>query len=390
MMRVLHLPTAVGGGPSGLSEQLKNLGHESFVWVIDQNYLNYPVDRVLTDERDPIVVQAFKALRAGTYVFGRWDIVHFNYGSTLFSNGGKLLAMRQRRGGALAGAVTAVLSAAASVLQRLELAILRARRIPMFVHYQGDDVRQGDYSMAHFDISIATQVGPGYYTPASDAWKRRQVALMDRFAAKIYAVNPDLLNVLPERAEFVPYGHVDVQAWTAAYPVLDRARLVFAHAPSNRSVKGTDLILAALDELRADGFDFELDLIEGLSNEEALERYRAADVVIDQVYAGWYGGLAVEAMALGKPVVVYLRDTDLHFLPPGMKDDLPFFRTTPATVKDVLRSVLETPRMELLERARLSRAFVERWHDPREITARIAGDYLRARSTKKRNGSEIR
>lgn len=390
MMRVLHLPTAVGGGPSGLSEQLKKLGHESVVWTIDQNYLNYPVDRVLTDERDPIVVQAFTALRAGTYVFGRWDIVHFNYGSTLFSNGGKLLAMRQRRGGALAGAVTAVLSAAASVLQWLELAILRARRIPMFVHYQGDDVRQGDYSLAHFDISIATQVGPGYYTLASDAWKRRQVALMDRFAAKIYAVNPDLLNVLPERAEFVPYGHVDVQAWTAAYPGLDRARLVFAHAPSNRSVKGTDLILAALDELRADGFDFELDLIEGLSNEEALERYRAADVVIDQVYAGWYGGLAVEAMALGKPVVVYLRDTDLHFLPPGMKDDLPFFRTTPATIKDVLRNVLETPRMELLERARLSRAFVERWHDPREITARMAEDYLRARGTKKRNGSEIR
>jgi glycosyltransferase involved in cell wall biosynthesis len=390
MMRVLHLPTAVGGGPSGLSEQLKKLGHESVVWTIDQNYLNYPVDRVLTDERDPIVVQAFKALRAGTYVFGRWDIVHFNYGSTLFSNGGKLLSMRQRRGGALAGAVTAVLSAAASVLQRLELAILRARRIPMFVHYQGDDVRQGDYSLAHFDISIATQVGPGYYTPASDAWKRRQVALMDRFAARIYAVNPDLLNVLPERAEFVPYGHVDVQAWTAAYPALDRARLVFAHAPSNRSVKGTDLILAALDELRADGFDFELDLIEGLSNEEALERYRAADVVIDQVHAGWYGGLAVEAMALGKPVVVYLRDTDLHFLPPGMKDDLPFFRTTPATIKDVLRNVLETPRTELLERARLSRAFVERWHDPREITARIAEDYLQARGTKKRNGSEIR
>jgi glycosyltransferase involved in cell wall biosynthesis len=390
MMRVLHLPTAVGGGPAGLSAQLRRIGVDSEVWTIDKNYLDYPVDRVLTDADDPIIVQMLKVLRAGTYVFGRWDVIHYNYGSTLFSNGGRLLAMRGTDVAASQAArlLTAALGGVAGMLQRMELGILRLRKIPVFVHYQGDDARQGDYSLEHFEFSIASQVPPGYYTPRSDKWRRRQIALMSRHAAGIYAVNPDLLNVLPPSAEFVPYGHIAIQEWEPHFTQAHPGPLVFAHAPSNRSVKGTDLILEAIEELRAEGHVVEVDLIEGVSNAEALARYAKADVVIDQLYAGWYGGVAVEAMALGKPVVGYLRESDLQFLPPGMERDLPLFRATPATIKDVLRGIVEMPRTELVARAQASRAFVERWHDPAAITSKIADDYRRARESSKRmNGA---
>lgn len=387
-MRVLHLPTDVGGGSPGLSQQLKALGLHSEVWTIDQNYLKYPVDRVLTDPQEPILLQMAKVLLAGSYVFGDWDVVHFYYGSTLFSNGGKLLSMRDAawRRRRIGRALTASLNGVSAALQRLELGILRIRRIPVFVHYQGDDARQGDYSLEHYDISIATQVPPDYYTPDSDRWKRKQIALMSKHAAGVYAVNPDLLHVLPASASFVPYGHIPVQEWTPRYTQADRQRLVFAHAPSNRRVKGTDLILTALAELESEGYQFDLDLIEGVSNADALVRYADADVVIDQLFAGWYGGLAVETMALGKPVVAYIRDSDLEFLPPGMADELPLFRATPATIKDVLQMVLELPRDELVLRAHASRAFVEKWHDPLEIASRIAADYRRGaeRVTRKR------
>jgi glycosyltransferase involved in cell wall biosynthesis len=378
-MRVLHLPTDVGGGSHGLSRELNLLGIDSQVWTIDQNYLNYPVDRVLMDPRKPLLVQLLRVLFAGTYVFGKRDVIHFNYGSTLFSNGGKLLSARgtDTPESAIRKVATGILGAISGVLERLELAILRVRRIPVFVHYQGDDARQGDYSLEHFEFSIATQVPADYYTPASDEWKRRQIALMARHAAKIYAVNPDLLNVLPSSAEFIPYGHIAVPNWAPRYTQADHDRLVFAHAPSNRKVKGTDLILAALDELATEGYKFELDLIEGVDNEAALARYGNADIVIDQLYAGWYGGVALEAMALGKPVVVYLRESDFHFLPNQMVADLPFFRATPTTIKDDLRKILKLSRAELLTRARQSRDFAEKWHDPSEIASRIAADYRR-------------
>jgi glycosyltransferase involved in cell wall biosynthesis len=309
-------------------------------------------------------------VRAGTYVFGRWDVIHYNYGKTLFST---LHTSSNRTG--IARLLGPVLNGVAAVLQRWELAILRVRRIPVFVHYQGDDARQGDYSRAHFEVSIATQVPSGYYTAEGDKWKRSQIELMARHAAKIYAVNPDLMNVLPPSAEFLPYGHIALDDLEPRYTQADRDRLVFAHAPSHRRVKGTDVILQALDELAAEGYSFDLDLIEGLDNATAIARYADADVVIDQLYAGWYGGVALEAMALGKPVVVYLRESDFRFLPDGMAEELPFFRATPTTIKDDLRSILDMPRADLVTRGKRSRTFAEKWHNPVEITSRIAADY---------------
>ena len=371
MMRVLHLPTMVGD-PSGLSRQLRLLGIDSEVWSIDRNYLDYPVDRVLVEDGDATLVGLLKMLRAGSYVFGRWDVIHYNFGSTLFSTWHSTTGRGSRR--VLAGALNGI----AAALTRLELGVLGARHIPVFVHYQGDDARQGDYSLEHFEVSIATQVPPGYYTRSSDRWKRRQIRLIGKRAAGIYAVNPDLMNVLPASTVFVPYGHIPVKEWEPSYTQASRDRLVFAHAPTNREVKGTDLILDALAELAAEGHEFDVDLIEGVTNTEAVARYRDADVVIDQLYAGWYGGLALEAMALGKPVVAYLRESDLHFLPPEMREQLPLFRAAPSTVKDDLRRILEMPRSELVARARASRAYVERWHDGAAITARIAEDYRTA------------
>lgn len=371
-MRVLHLPTTAGGHSSGISRQLRLLGIDSRVWTITQTYLDYPVDRVLTSEKDGGLIRMLKVLWAGRYVFGRWDVIHYNFGSTLFS---KRYPAAGRRG--IPRLATGVLNVVGSALQRLELGILRARRIPVFVYYQGDDARQGDYSLEHYEVSIATQVPPDYYTPETDEIKRRQIALMSRYAAAIYAVNPDLLNVLPSSAEFVPYGHVDLEEFQPEYTQADRDRLVFVHAPSDRNVKGTTLILDALAELASEGYGFEIDLVEGVSNAEALERYRNADVVIDQLYAGWYGGFALEAMALGKPVVAYLRESDFRHLPSRMATDLPFLQATPATIKEDLRRILEMPRDELVERARRSRAFVERWHDPGAIASKTALDYRR-------------
>jgi hypothetical protein len=49
--------------------------------------------------------------------------------------------------------------------------------------------------------------------------------------------------------------------------------------------------------------EFEFDLIRGVSHDEAMRRIGEADLFIDQVLAGWYGGAAVEAMMLAVPVV---------------------------------------------------------------------------------------
>ena len=62
--------------------------------------------------------------------------------------------------------------------------------------------------------------------------------------------------------------------------------------------------------------------------------------MIDQVLAGWYGGFAVEAMAMGKPVACYIRDEDLAVIPTGMRRQLPLVRVHPDTLEQDLEAAI--------------------------------------------------
>jgi len=83
----------------------------------------------------------------------------------------------------------------------------------------------------------------------------------------------------------------------------------------------------------------------------------------------------VEVMALERPVVAYLRDEDLGYLPAEMRDDIPVISAQPDTIYDVLKELLTTRRSELAEIGRRGRAYVGRWHDPLRIAAGIVADY---------------
>jgi hypothetical protein len=155
------------------------------------------------------------------------------------------------------------------------------------------------------------------------------------------------------------------------------------HAPSHREVKGTRHILAAVEQLRGEGIEFEFRLVEKLTHAEARRVYAAADLAIDQVLAGFYGAMAVELMALEVPVVCYLRDEDMTRLPAGLRAGLPLIQATPATLAAVLREWLTVRRGELRARGEAGRAFVQRWHNPAGIARETLADYERVWRTKR-------
>lgn len=373
--RVLHAPTTVGGNPQGLSKALNSLGACSWTLALQQNYFNYPADYVLWSESDGRLKRELKRLFALIYVAFKYDVIHYNFGTTIAAAG----YYRPSSSG-IKSLFRWVYCNYLSLLQLLELKTYKALGKSLFLTYQGDDARQGDYSRANFKFSIASQVDASYYSDLSDEWKRQSIARLTKYCDAIYAVNPDLLHVLPQRTKFVPYSHISLEDWIPHYTQLENRKLRIAHAPSHRNVKGTEFILAALDKLQFEGFEFELVLVEGLGNNEAKKLYETADVVVDQLFAGWYGGLAVEAMALGKPVLVYIRREDLKFIPSEMAADLPFINVDPESIEEGLRQVLMMPRHELLALAKRSRAYVERWHNPIKIASELMGDYDAARS----------
>jgi hypothetical protein len=148
------------------------------------------------------------------------------------------------------------------------------------------------------------------------------------------------------------------------------------HAPTDRDVKGTRFVLDAVQRLRRERDDVELVLVERLPVPKARELYATADVVIDQLLLGWYGGLAVEVMALGKPVICYLRQDDLKYLNPAMRADVlaTIIQATPDTIYDVLKQTIED-REQLPRLGEQARAYVERWHDPVKIAAYVRQVY---------------
>ena len=50
----------------------------------------------------------------------------------------------------------------------------------------------------------------------------------------------------------------------------------------------------------------DLDVVHGVPHDEAVERFKRADIVVDQMHYLWHGVFAIESMAYGKPVVTHL------------------------------------------------------------------------------------
>ena len=167
----------------------------------------------------------------------------------------------------------------------------------------------------------------------------------------------------------IPPG-IDLAAIEPAPPP-ERERPLIVHAPSSRRRKGSEHVIAAVD-----GLDADLELVEGLHHDEAFERYRAADIVVDQLNAGWYGLFAIEAMALGKPVVTFLHDEAVRRTEEAFGTRVPIVSATAETLREALRPlVADAARRRELGAA--SRAYVERVHDLETVTDRLLALYAR-------------
>lgn len=384
-LRILHCPTMVGGNPQGLARAERELGLESWSVAFNRDYFNYEADEVLVAERHSPLVREIKRWRLLIRALRDFDIIHFNFGLSIMPQRIQPSAAAKNEHPSL---VRWMFGYYTRIFEFRDLSLLKRAGKGIVVTYQGDDVRQGDYCLTNFEISPASEVEADYYTPESDEYKRERIARFTHYADRIYALNPDLLHVLPSQARFRPYSHIDLRDWK----VVDEGNPgpevpMILHAPSHRGVKGTRFVLDAISRLRAEGVAFEFTLVEGLSHAEARRIYQRADLLVDQLLCGWYGGLAVELMALGKPVICYIRDDDLKFIPRQMREELPIINATPGTLYGVLREWLAMRKHELRDVGRRSRAYVERWHDPLKIAATLKDEYEAIVSSKRRTGS---
>jgi len=332
-LRILHAPRNIAGQGSDIVAALRRLGHQAELWEDVPDVFGRRSDRVLA--LDPADGRpTWDALRE---VVERFDIVHFHFGHTLVPRHGILPPY-------------------------WDLPVLRSLGLRVYFTFHGSDVRMG---RIHGEINPWSHLFAGSSTPEDDRIEK-SLQVMRTYADELFVASVNNLAFVPD-ATYLPRV-IDLAGWPPAAP-RNRVVPVLVHAPTRRGTKGTDLLLAILDRLRADGLEFELRLLEGVPHAAVREALADADILVDNLVAGSYGIVTLEALASGAIAVSSLSDALVAAHP-----DVPVVRVDPESAAAVLGRLIP----DVDERRRLAglgRAFVERVHDADRVAERLVERY---------------
>ena len=158
---------------------------------------------------------------------------------------------------------------------------------------------------------------------------------------------------------------IHTNAFTPVYPIV-ADKLVILHAPSHHHVKGTRYIKESVERLALKYTNVEFVCIQNAPKSEVLFHLKRAHIVIDQMLVGFYGMFAVEAMALGKPVVCYIRP-DIWM---DIEDNCPIINANPDNLYACLAGLIENEET-LREIGEQSRKYAENNHDVNIVSRNI-------------------
>jgi len=342
-LRVLHGPVNVGNQAATLAAAERRQGADSRLLTCYPSWLRYPGDRCLLPGEGGSLFDRMRAFGAAAAAPFRHDVLHCYFARSWIS---ELARLGERP----------------IAFSDLHAARALGRRIVFTL--QGCDVRLAGRSGRENEVTPCATGACLQYSNCLRAIDDSRRWFIDRIlplADDVFYLNPELGRYLP-RGEFLPYCNVDIRRIERSPPRSQRAVPRILHAPSDPNIKGTARILEALERLARD-HRFELVLVQNEPHEQAMQMYRDADLVIDQVLAGWYGGFAVEVMAMGKPVGCYIRERDLEHVPEALREQLPVIRLDPGAIEEGVAAFL-ADRESWAEIGERSRRFVERWHDP--------------------------
>lgn len=333
-LRILHAPRNVAGQAGDVVAALRRLGHEAELWEERPEAFGRSADRVL-DQGDRDARSVWTAI---TEAVDRFDVVHFHFGQTLVPRG------------------------FAGLPPFWDLPVYRSLGLRVYFTFHGSEVRIG---RIHGEMNPWSRLFAGSSEPDDDHTEK-SIQVMRTYADRMFVVSVNYLRYVPDAA-YLPRV-IDLSRWPVVTSA-QRQRPVIVHAPTRRGTKGTDLILAGLERLRAEGLEFELRLLEGVPHDRVRGELADADVLVDNVIAGSYGIVSLEAMACGKVAVANLSE-DLRAAHP----DVPVVDANPDTFADTMRLLIRDPERRQALAAR-GRPFVERVHDADVIAGRLVEAY---------------
>ncbi|MGV3463830.1 MAG: glycosyltransferase family 4 protein [Heyndrickxia sp.] len=326
-MNIFHGTIEIAGQMGILSSALNKMGHYSIGYNTFHTYLGYEDCLYNTDQ--PGIEEKFEE------IMETFDLFHFHYGSTIFTDFSDLPELKKRN-----------------------------KKIVM--HHWGNDVRFHDLARIH---------NPYVYTgdsPPNEEIHEKLMKITPYIKDAIvqdYEVY-DYVKDYYEKVHVLPIA-IDLRFFEPSYQSLEKKRPVLLHAPTNREFKGTIHVEKTIEKLKKD-YDFDYVIVEKVNHQEAIKLYRDADIIIDQFLCGSYGLFSVEGMALGKPVLAYIRPDLVGRFP----SDLPIVNSNPDTLYDNVKLLLEHPELRR-DLGIKGRKYVENVHSHNVVVEKLLDIYSR-------------
>jgi glycosyltransferase involved in cell wall biosynthesis len=157
---------------------------------------------------------------------------------------------------------------------------------------------------------------------------------------------------------------IDTEKWIgSANSRPNSLRIKVSHSPNHRAVKGTEVLIKAIENLQAQGVPVDLLLLEGLQNSEIQNQLmNHSDIHFDQLYGDGYAMSAIEAMACGVPVLGGFDGPARRFFDEfSFTEECPIVSVTSVTLEGQIRVLVEDADLRL-RIGQLSQRYVQKYH----------------------------
>lgn len=342
-MKILHAPLNIANDGYGIVMGLRELGHDAQLATIANNPYVEPGTIDLTFAQDGVLTRQIKKLRFVKEMLPTFDVVHFHAGRSILDYGNGPFSL-------------------------LDVEAAHNNNQVVAATFHGCEVR---------NLQDGGCPWPCDSPVCKNGNKRKRLEKMLRNVDIAYVTTPDLLLAVPE-AQLLPQTVWALGEFTSAPPSAELP-LKVVHVPSLRATKGTDAIEKVMEELIAEGYQFDFQVYEHVTHERALDAMRRADIVIDHVQIGWYGVVSIEAAAMAKPVVVRFDD---EYVDLSRKDRPPFISATKTTLRERMIELYNN-RDKLVEMGRNNRAFAIERHGALVNVERLVADYEKIKLQKR-------
>lgn len=253
--------------------------------------------------------------------------------------------------------------------EEIDLLLKSGKRL--YTYAYGADVRGREITLRQGTPNLCQDCPePGRYCVCTSEAQSSSIGrLAGRATAQI---------AMGDMVDHVP-GCLDMHYWPIDATRLNPSPLIFrpgdtlkvAHAPNHGFFKGTRFLIDAIERLASEGEKIELVKIQGVSNKKVIELFGRSHIIADQFVLGFHGYTALEAMALGRPVLCFLRN-DQMMLDPAT---CPMINTRPEEIYDVLKKCLRGE-IDLQAVGCNGRSYVEQYYSLEAVAARLGKLYL--------------